>query len=567
MSVLSVVLVFMCATLIRCNDEHPIVETPFGKIVGTYASSYSGRKYAEYLSIPYAKPPVGDLRFMDPEPNEPWVGIWHANFSTECAQLRHSAESGGFFTGDEDCLYLSIFVPEIATTGKKSLDVFFDIHGGGFNFGSSSDYAGPEVIMDKDVIFAKINYRLGVLGFLSTEDEIVPGNAGMKDQVLAIKWVKDNIKYFGGNPKSIILTGLSAGGASVHSHYLSPMSKGLFKAGISVSGNVLCPWVMQENALEKTREVASAVGCTQKTNRQLIDCLKSRPIKQIVDSMRIHRAWLFNPFSTFGLVVEKHGKQRFMPEHPLELLKKGKIQNLPWLTSTVKHEGLYPVADFVGDANILKELENNWNELLPLVLHYKESVSPDKLSSVSQAIKAFYFKDRPLDNNTIEELIQMASDRLFNVDVDKSMRLQAKANTAPTYYYYFTYVSDEVYTFTDLWTNLNRRVGVCHGDDLAFIFYKMYAPLKKYTDNDERMKDILLNIWTSFAKTGNPEVAGVKWKAVSKNLNDDINYLHISSPHNIKMKKINEIGHRSFWDSLPFEENEKLVHKYTKNEL
>lgn len=109
---------------------------------------------------------------------------------------------------------------------NDNFDVVVHIHGGAFMMGSPKLYAGPDYIMDEDVIFVTMNYRLGILGFLSTADKVVPGNNGLKDQVLALEWIRDNIEAFGGNPESVTLTGLFSGGSSVHYHYLSPMSRG-----------------------------------------------------------------------------------------------------------------------------------------------------------------------------------------------------------------------------------------------------------------------------------------------------------------------------------------------------
>ncbi|KAK5641148.1 hypothetical protein RI129_009695 [Pyrocoelia pectoralis] len=515
--------------------DRPLVATPYGKIAGTYETSYSERKFAQFLSVPYAKPPVGDLRFEEPQDIEAWSGVWVANFTTQCVQLKHS-KTGGVVTGQEDCLYLNIYVPQ--TDRNEPMDVIFDIHGGGFNFGSSTSYSGPHYLMDRDIVFVTPNYRLGVFGFLSTEDEVVPGNTGMKDQTKALQWVKNNIKYFGGNPDSITLSGLSAGGASVHLHFLSPLSKGLFKGGISLSGTALCPWVFQEFPLQRAREIGSAVGCTQDSTLSLVTCLKQRSVTQVLESVRTQRVWMYNPFSPFGVVVERYGKRPFLPEHPFKLLQDGKIHDLPWLTSLVKHEGLYPVADFSEDESLL-ELEKRWDELLPYIMHYDQTVPRTLMTDVSKKIKDFYFHGEPLTKQ-------------------KSLRLQTPANLSPTFYYYFSYVSESVFSFTQfLGIPANKRLGVSHGDALAFIFHN-YTALSKYTQKDERMKNILLDIWTSFAKTGTPKVEGIEWLPVSRNPNADIIYLDISSPDEIQIKEVSELGHRSFWDSLEIQENEKL---------
>lgn len=210
-----------------------------------------------------------------------------------------------FNAGEEDCLHVNIYTPKLDPKARFSVIIF--IHGGAFMFNHGTSY-GPKIIMDRDIVYVTCNYRLGPLGFLSTEDETVPGNNGIRDQILALKWIKDNIIYFGGNPESITITGMSAGGASVQLHYLSPLSKGilplytrmscfflltfivhalgLFNRGFSQSGTILNPWVLNEEPLAKARKLATLVGCNSKDTKTLVKCLRYRPARQIVQAVK-----------------------------------------------------------------------------------------------------------------------------------------------------------------------------------------------------------------------------------------------------------------------------------------
>lgn len=151
---------------------------------------------------------------------------------------------------------------------------------------------GPKIIMNRNVVYVNLSYRLGPFGFLSTEDEILPGNLGLKDQTAALKWIKENIHLFGGNNSSITITGMSAGGASVHLHYLSPISKGLFHRGISQSGSALNPWVLQENAREKAVKLAELLGCPSANSAQIVSCLSKRSARQIVNAVKEFQVYL-----------------------------------------------------------------------------------------------------------------------------------------------------------------------------------------------------------------------------------------------------------------------------------
>lgn len=183
--------------------------------------------------------------------------------------------------GSEDCLYLNVYKP----VQKKisPMPVLFWIHGGCFQYGTGTVF-GAKYLADKDVILVTINYRLGSLGFLSTEDNVVPGNMGLKDQSMALRWIHDNIESFGGDSKKITLTGLSAGGVSVHYHYLSPLSAGLFRNGISFSGTALLCWAQTENSRQKAKKLGALMGCPTNNTKEMIQCLQQRPARPLVQA-------------------------------------------------------------------------------------------------------------------------------------------------------------------------------------------------------------------------------------------------------------------------------------------
>ena len=170
------------------------------------------------------------------------------------------------------------------TNQTSPLPIMLWIHGGGFYYGSSSFYGSTKYMMDYDVIVVTINYRLGSFGFLSTDDEIVPGNMGLKDQSLALRWISENIQYFGGDPKRITLYGDEAGGASVHYHYLSPMSRGIFTTGVSSSGTALNFWAHTDSGKKKTEILARALGCSVENSNATIKCLKNIPAEIIQEA-------------------------------------------------------------------------------------------------------------------------------------------------------------------------------------------------------------------------------------------------------------------------------------------
>ncbi|XP_047106309.1 juvenile hormone esterase-like [Schistocerca piceifrons] len=204
------------------------VSIPQGALRGRRLKTPSGRTYCSFQGIPYAKPPVGPLRFKSPEPPEPWSGIRNATKEGNIApQIDFLMRSKTEYEGDEDCLYLNVYTSKLPTGENAQLiPVMVWIHGGAFLLGSgNTELYGPDYLMEHDVLLVTFNYRLGVLGFLSTEDELVPGNAGLKDMVMALKWVKSNITRFGGDPGNVTIFGESAGSMSCHILSISSAAK------------------------------------------------------------------------------------------------------------------------------------------------------------------------------------------------------------------------------------------------------------------------------------------------------------------------------------------------------
>ncbi|VEN33919.1 unnamed protein product [Callosobruchus maculatus] len=417
----------------------------------------------------------------------------------------------------------------------------------------------PNFIMDRPIVYVNFNYRVGPLGFLSTEDNVLPGNLGLKDQQMALKWIKENIHHFGGNPDSITIMGTSAGGASVELHYVMPKSTGLFNRGISQSGCTLNSWVLVENPLEKTKKVAESVGCSSSSSKEIVECLKSKPARQITYAVGKLQPWLFNPYTPVGPVIDIWANDPVLPEHPYTLLKSGRVQDLPWMISYTADEGLYPGADFYND-EILRYLDKNWNDVMPHILHYADVVEPEDLKAVGEIIRKEYLGNGKLNKKTFKKMIQALGDRLFVADIEKSARLHSAAVKSPVYHYNFAYEGS--LSISLVLSNTTDYLGVSHGDDAMYIL-----PVVDLVTNerDRRMSRILIDIVVSFMKNGKPDIIE-DWKPLSKDTSSFLNQLKISGPDDIKMVELESIGNSEFWNTLPFRENEKYV-SYTKDEL
>ena len=234
---------FMILILVHfTNAEDIIVNTVNGAVEGEKrTNTIDQSEFYAFHAIPYASPPVSELRFKPPkEISVNWESTYKASDPNkgnlkQCAQKAFAGfgEEGGV----EDCLYLWVYTPSIAND-TSPLPVLVWIHGGAFEVGSGrfSDYGPDRLMKGNDMVMVSINYRLGLFGFLSLGTSEVPGNMALLDQVMALKWIQRNIKHFGGDPNMVTIMGESAGSWSVTYHMLSPLSKGLFHRVIAQSG-------------------------------------------------------------------------------------------------------------------------------------------------------------------------------------------------------------------------------------------------------------------------------------------------------------------------------------------
>ncbi|KAF5304022.1 hypothetical protein FQA39_LY01807 [Lamprigera yunnana] len=525
------------------QDEHPTVDTAFGKMEGHYKYSYGKRQFSAFEGIPYMKPPIGELRFEEPQAPEPWPGVLKATSFNWCIQKIPQFP----LMGDENCAYLNVYVPRTQPTPSENLDVTVHIHGGAFA-GGSAGIAGPYYIMDKDVIYVNFNYRVGIFGFLSTGDEEIPGNYGLKDQVFALKWVKDNIQYFGGNPDSVTILGASAGGVSVHLQYFSPLSKGLFHRGISQSGTALAPWGLVNNPLENAVKLAHAVGCPTISTKELKTCLKSKPATTLYENINVVYPVGGFPISPFGPVIEKKSETAFLSKNPHSLLKEGAVHDVPWLSSATTDEGLL-VLLFLNDQ--LKTLEDKWNENLPYILEYHDKVDDSDKSTVSQKIKDFYKTGDALE---ARDLVKMYGDRLFAQPFERATRMQAKVTKSPVYAYLYGHEHKVKET---LIPRVQGSVG--HGEDGSLLYDVSYQGMslkpEELSAEDETVKDFLVEMVTSFANEGVPKIDGIDWSPVSGGKNFE--YLFLKTAGSINMQYVDELTPLSFWNSLPLDEYDR----------
>ncbi|CAL8080996.1 unnamed protein product [Orchesella dallaii] len=533
--------------------EPVYVDTKYGSLKGRSQTIRGGRKVYSFTSIPYAKPPV---RFEPPVPLEKWEDeVLDATKQIKvCMQWDTLWKR---LDGVEDCLQLHVYTPNVDKS-KPLLPVMVWFHGGHFMYGGNNIY-GPDYLLEEDVVLVTVNYRLNALGFLNTGDDVVTGNQGMKDQVLALQWIQKTIKDFGGDPNSVTLFGNSAGGASVNYHMISPMSKGLFHRGISQSGSSLCPWGFTKNPKAQAKRLAGQLNClpaASKSSLELVNCLKQKTAEEIV-SVHKEIANIFHEADAiFGPSIEQVDEKTkakgtvFLPNSPTKLYKSGQFNHVPWIAGLNSEEGCFRSPLVLTYEDRLSEINENWSQVAPNAF-----LLSNEDSSLSEKVREYYFgsaaaatgksKKEPVGGNKVksskigikdlESMTNLYSDRYFNGCVRDAAVFHAQY--APVHMYYFTYKQNVNYgyilentpgyapvdielVFGYAKLMLYRHVlkwevndfGVCHTDELQSLFN--LNPLLTIKQNSQRypFSREMVKLWASFSKNGKPDdFSGVTW--------------------------------------------------------
>ncbi|KAK4880294.1 hypothetical protein RN001_008440 [Aquatica leii] len=573
-------LVLLLLALINLNKA-VVIRIKDGKIRGSILQTRKSRNYYSFKGIPFAKPPVGSLRFKDPEPPIPWGNNTLATIedAPKCIQKNFFNSIDPRIEGKEDCLYLNVYTPKLSKKCNKKLPVMVYIFFGAFIAGSGrSDYAGPEYLLDEDVILVTINYRLGVLGFLSLGNDDAAGNWGMKDQVFALKWIQENIAAFRGDKTRVTLFGSSSGGGSSHLHMFSRFSKGLFHRAISQSGSGLSFWARPLNNVQirNAKMQASFVGCNPNaTSKDIVECLRSIPVDILVESSKKFKTILAEPTVTFALVMEKQtllNPTPFLEDDPYELLQTGKFNPVPWICGIAENEGLVKVAYILRNDAYKTAFAKNMVVNLPVSLGLGISVSNNDMPAVYKKLVDFYLQgDTQISNpDSVRGFIELFADRYMIYGTYQGAVFQATKTKTPVWVYKYNYKSE--ITYTDYFAHdakpVDGTTGVCHTDDLIPLLYTPAIFNRSLSSfYDIAMSQSMVQMWTSFATSGNPSPNNMylkyDWKPLTNfygktrvNMSD-FQYLHMQGPNlnsqnPIKFEMRNDffVRRMKFWDNL-----------------
>ena len=467
------------------NPNGPIVHIDGGPVQGIDVGSGDA-----FRGLPYAAPPVGNLRWRPPQPPTPWRGVRDASqYAPSCPQPKSVSRPPG--PESEDCLYLNVSTPTLHRNASLPVIVWF--HGGGWVEDGALDYDGTKLAAN-GVVVVTINYRLGALGFLAhpafaAESGGSAGNYGLMDQQQALRWVRGNIESFGGDPHNVTIAGQSAGGLSVLAHLVSPGSRGLFQRAIVESGAFALNQIPLANAELFGESFADKVGCPD----QSAACLRNVPVSTLVDN-----------FPTAAIPGVVDGK--VLTESIGSALAAGRFAHVPLLNGVNQNEELIFVAGlglavsggtFVpapapGPATTEAEYEGEIASVL--------GVSAARASAIAARYPLSAF---PLPVLALSTLLSDASFVCPAVQVDTLV--SAKVPT-------FAYEFDDG-TAPPIFTGPFYPFAT-HSSEIQYLFDQPNAPFAAPLNPDqEALAASMRRAWANFAATGDPTSTAVPWPA------------------------------------------------------
>ncbi|XP_033754746.1 crystal protein-like [Pecten maximus] len=522
---------------VTSGDTDVVIQTKQGKLTGVKTESN-----LKFLGIPYAEPPTGKLRWVDPVVRSPWTPAVY-----DATKLKPGCPQKGCFDMNpafvcptevsEDCLYLNVFAPVTANSSSPNIPVLVYIHGGNFVHMSSNAvlFDGSVLSANGEIIVVTLDYRLGALGFLVTApSNTAPGakgNYGILDQRMALKWVKDNIRDFGGDPDKVTLSGQSAGAQSAVIHMMTPQSSQYFRNVIIESSPFSIPYKTRIEALYLGDLLADGLGCP----RGDISCMASKSADDIAtvqhtirtDPTSIKLLDFFEPLGPFvdGDVV---------PYQPLEAMNRGILKDIPILIGTTSEE----TRIYIYEA---------WKKNMTVPLYSAAllgTFGPSNIAGVLKMYPPVHVKDER------DDLQHASTDFIFSCSKRNFSRIAIEQNKNDV----FNYVFDHAFSFDGWGPNFTCcKNHVCHGSEIPYMFQ---PALKNMTLNaDEKiMADALGKYWSNFVKSGNPNKGGASPPAIQwPNYNNATNFsaLQFSTPRNYIVVNVKQ-ELCDFWDTVGY---------------
>ncbi|KAL3199985.1 hypothetical protein MRX96_013379 [Rhipicephalus microplus] len=476
-------------------------------VVGGSRTNVLGRTLEVYRGIPYAQPPMGALRFRPPEPLQGWDGVLNAtNRRTACPQviIAPVMTDGTLLT--EDCLHLNVWTP--GARNQAPVPVLVSIHGGGFSHGSACIpiFDGAVLAAKTGLVVVSFNYRLDILGVPGRELDRSTRQRGPNGPGLGAKVDSGAHPPLRGRPLKVTIFGVSAGGMSAHAHVISPMSRGLFKRACLMSGTLNSPDFVEHvtDSINKGNIVARVVGCADSDKtltsdpESVVACLRTKSTDELVQaSSQSIKPKIFTFLPTYP--------NRFLPKDPAVAVKEGSFNPADIIVGVTKDEGMgaliYPPRQELWTESLKGLDEEFFNKTLhDVIFSWFKTNSENNLSPYIAAAR-----DRP---ELRRAYVDFLSDRTFVCPMHFTAEGHSKRGHS-VYSYVFSYHSAK--------STLPAWMGTPHGGDVSYIYGFPLVDQEKYDTRDAIMSENLVNVLSTFASTGVPQLPMEKqWPRYTK---------------------------------------------------
>lgn len=531
------------------------VSVKLGKLVGNReATVFDKRLYFVFYRVPYAQPPIGKLRFKDPKPQKKWKQIVDARieFHGACAQP-HIVHKHRVY-GVEDCLYLNIYTPDIPKTDNTNLKpVIVWLHGYAFTSGFSHIH-GADFLIDNDLVLVTVTHRIGVFGFLKLKDDDSNANMGLKDIVMALKWIRNNIKNFGGDKEKITLMGSNSAATFISLLMTTEASK-LFSKIILQSGAIFSASIFQgDYKLERVR-------LEQELNKNKFILRRASTKDIIAASQKIYtRLEVENyqrPIIPFTPIIEPKSKTALLIRTPKEFFDtvKNKKYHKPILIGFNTQESISELMPFIQNPYYLRLFTKFFKFMVPFSDGCRYNSSSEMYKRVSDKIKHRYFT-AGISEKSLDNFLRYTSD-LINFPIIKFIRTYLNRGSSKMYMYKFDYRGTLNAVKANTLAESNIKVkGVATGDEICYVLkceplWENYVKMNRDEDNrDKAFIKEMTNLWSNFAKHGDPTpvdyTGNVTWPPMTLEGNNVL--LLRKSFKTIDFKKENSVF--DFWNHI-----------------
>ncbi|KAE9552805.1 hypothetical protein FO519_003992 [Halicephalobus sp. NKZ332] len=517
MKLFSIILIF--AEILISNAENPegyvedyFLRTKLGPVNGFVAQLSPDFKADIFLGIPFAKAPVEVLRFEKPQPVGPWTTPLQAKTMPKgCYPHDLSGLPETLFS--DDCLYLNIFRPHNQSSKPESgYPVLVWVHGGGYEVGATFFYGYKDISLNfatQDIIVVTIQYRLGFTGFSSTGDSVMPGNLGYWDQTAAFKFLKENIKEFGGDENNIVAFGLSAGGASTAALSIAPASRGLISKSIEMSGAVFANWHAGEQVVQVTAKLSEALGCPPiSESSKLKKCFKSKTPKEFLEAVKV----IGN--ARYGVNLVKFHPRidgDFFPADFPELIKTAPKK--PTMMGFTDQEAAY--FTIMGQSKTLNAFGipresfsqytlKNFTDAVEQIVAPKK-IFGSKAPELQKKIIDFYLKDFEKNyEGFLGAYSNLFSDLWFTIPGLWTAKAKTESGW-PVYLYFNDYYNKKMF---------GKEIpvkGSMHANEYPYMFGIFPVAPFEFDDDDRKAQKVIVDTIVQFSKKSNPSTESFTW--------------------------------------------------------